>query len=629
MREKAKPAVTSDSTPADGSRHYDVELAIIGAGPAGVAAALAAADCGVRVALIDSAPEPGGQFYRQPARRLGARRPERLYHEWSTWEAMRARLEVHETSGMIRMLMGWQVWTAERYAEDGQVVGRAAQSTELAPESTRPMGRRGSAAAGHSESARRFVVYATGPTQHASADTAAPQAAPRTDTQDSTPHTVHDPAPDAHWPAGSHAAEPAEGKQDAPTGGGRSAQVTASGLVLATGGYEYVLPFPGWTLPGVVTAGGAQAMLKAGLVLPPGRRVVVAGTGPLLLPVATTLAEAGADVVGLFDATSPRRALPHIGALTSSGDKVLEGLGYGARLLRRRVPVRFRRVVVRAEGDDRLTSVVVARLAADGRRIVPGSQRRIACDALAVSHGMLPHTELASVLGARVTRSAFRQRVAVDDEQRTSVDFLWAAGEATGVGGAALALAEGEIAGRSAAARLRGGEPDRATLRGAARTRVRLRSFSAAVDRLYRAPGCWPSLVTDETLLCRCEEMSAGAVREAVRDFGATDLRSVKLLTRAGMGWCQGRMCSAGVAGVSGCELDVLHNPFARPVPLGVLSGCDDSAYSHPRHPHDAHPPDDSPETPNPPEPPDPPRSPHSPHPPHPVADAQPGDLSD
>ncbi|MFK4102096.1 FAD-dependent oxidoreductase [Streptomyces sp. NPDC019531] len=452
-------------------------LAVIGAGPAGLAATLAAAARGVSVTLIDSAQEAGGQFYRQPAPGFGARRPRALHHQWRTWERLRDGLDAHVRAGTVRHLTDHHVWFVER---------------------------RGSA--------------------------------------DLTVHALLGPEQE----------EPAEERADA--------------VLLATGGYEKVLPFPGWTLPGVVTAGGAQAMLKGGLVLP-GRTVVVAGTGPLLLPVATGLASAGATVAALVDSADPRAFVRRSRQLAAMPGKVAEGARYGGELLRHRVRTLFRHTVVAAHGDERLAAVTIAALDRDGR-VRADTRRRLACDALAVGHGMLPHTDLAEALGCRVDGTD----VYVDDEQRTDVPGVWAAGETTGIGGAALSLAEGHIAGRSVAARLAGRAPDPGEWAAVARTREKLRAFFAALDSVYAPPAHWAEQVTDETVVCRCEEVPAGAVRAAVRELGAGDPRSVKLLTRAGMGWCQGRMCGPGVAGIAGCAETAGRRPFARPVPLGVLA---------------------------------------------------------
>ena len=436
------------------------DLAVIGAGPAGLAAALAASARGVRVTLVDAAAQPGGQFYRQPAAGLGAGRPEALHHRWRTWERLRDGLAV----SAVRVLTEHHVWCVERTPD-------------------------------------RFTVHALlGPEQE----------------------------------------EPVE--------------VHARALLLATGGYEHVLPFPGWTLPGVVTAGGAQAMLKGGLVVP-GHRAVVAGTGPLLLPVATGLAAAGVEVAALVESTHPERLARYTPALV---DKLPEGAGYAAGLLRHRIPVLTGHTVVRAHGDGD------AALDTDGR-VRPGTARHLPCDTLAVGHGMLPHTDLAESLGCRLDGFT----VAVDTEQGTTVPGVWAAGEATGIGGAALALAEGHIAGRSAAARLLGTAPEPAP--AALRARTKLRRSAAALDSACAPPAHWPEQLTDDTVVCRCEEVTAGSVREALA-LGAGDERTVKLLTRAGMGWCQGRMCGTAIAGLAGRAPTPAKRPFARPVPLGVLA---------------------------------------------------------
>src|SRR5690606_9078927 len=174
----------------------------------------------------------------------------------------------------------------------------------------------------------------------------------------------------------------------------------------ATGAYDRVLPFPGWDLPGVMTAGGAQALLKGDLVLA-GRRVVVAGTGPFLLPVATALAAAGATVAGVFEAGG-RFALA-ARALTRPG-KALEAPGYGYRLARHRVPYRGGRAVVAAHGDRELTHVTVAKVGVDWRPDGGGTET-IECDTLAVSYGFVPQIELAAQLGCEITAGADAARV--------------------------------------------------------------------------------------------------------------------------------------------------------------------------------------------------------------------------
>ncbi|MFD3805877.1 NAD(P)/FAD-dependent oxidoreductase [Streptomyces sp. NPDC058619] len=345
--------------------------------------------------------------------------------------------------------------------------------------------------------------------------------------------------------------------------GERAAAVPARAVLIATGAYERQLPFPGWTLPGVVGAGGAQAMLKAGLVLP-GRRVVVAGSGPLLLAVAGSLAAAGAEVPVVVEAAAYTGYARRAGALLRNPRKLAEGAVYGGALLRHRVRLLTRYAVTEAHGTDRVEAVTVARLDRDWRPL-PGTGRRIACDALAVGHGLVPQLELATGLGCATRRTSDGAvALELDAGQRTSVPGIWSAGETGGIGGADLALTEGEIAAHAIA-----GRPVPGAL---VRRRARLRAFADAMGAAHRPGDGWTGWLRDDTPVCRCEEVPAGLVREAVRDLGARDARTAKLLTRAGMGWCQGRMCGPAVAALAGEEPAADRRPLSCPVTLGRLA---------------------------------------------------------
>ncbi|MEV8629389.1 NAD(P)/FAD-dependent oxidoreductase [Streptomyces sp. NPDC051079] len=451
------------------------DLAIVGAGPAGLAAAVTAADLGLSVVLLDAGRSLGGQYYRSPAPELGAERPQALHHDWQAFasreERLRAagRIDHHPESHVWAVLPNGQGWTLH---------------------------------------ARR---------------------------SDETPTTVH-----------------------------------ASTVLLATGAYERQLPFPGWTLPGVVGAGGAQAMLKSGLVLP-GRRVVVAGSGPLLLAVAATLAAAGARVPAVVEAAAYGGYARSTGTLLRNPAKLIEGARYGAALARHHVRPLTRHAVVEAHGTDRVEAVTVARLDRDWRP-VPGTARRIPCDALAVGHGLVPELSLATSLGC-ATRTATDGTVALalSADQRTSVPGIWAAGETGGIGGAQLALTEGELAAHAIAVSL-GRAPRREATARIRRTRNRLRAFADAMGAAHRPGEGWTAWVGEDTDVCRCEEVRAGRIREAVEELGARDPRTVKLLTRAGMGWCQGRMCGPAVAALCGAGATPDRRPLACPVPLRHLA---------------------------------------------------------
>jgi hypothetical protein len=323
----------------------------------------------------------------------------------------------------------------------------------------------------------------------------------------------------------------------------------------------------------VLTAGGVQALVK-GHGVRPGHRVVVAGSGPFLLPVAETVLRAGATVPAVLEAGSPLALAADARALIGAAGKLLEAGRYAARLARTRTPYRRRHAVVAVLGDRAVEAVRVARLDAAGR-IVSGTETIIECDVLAVGWGFTPQVELALQLGCATDVGADGSLVVgVDAAQRTSVPGVWAAGEITGIGGVELALVEGEIAGRAAT----GAAPTA----GQNRRRHNARRFAAALHAAQRIPQFLLADLPASTLVCRCEEVPFGAVREAVQEWSATDARTVKLLARPGMGWCQGRVCGHAVAVLTARLLDrpvspadlraFAERPIAVPVPLGRLA---------------------------------------------------------
>jgi hypothetical protein len=296
---------------------------------------------------------------------------------------------------------------------------------------------------------------------------------------------------------------------------------------------------------------------------------LVAGTGPFLLPVAAGLAESGATVVGVHEAASPRRWLRELNAVAHNLTKLREGAAYAGVLARHRTPVRTRSTVVAAHGDDALESVTLARLDRRGA-VVAGTERTVSVDVLAVGWGFTPQLELPLSLGCATRVDVDGSLVCtVDDEQQASLEGVFVAGEACGVGGAALAVVEGDIAGRAAA----GVSSPSPSLR---RTRASLRRFAQAMHRAHPVPRGWTDRVGEDTLVCRCEEVPFKALGSMKKDFDADDGRSAKMLTRAGMGYCQGRTCGYAVA----CILDravgptsgFAQRPVASPVSLGVVA---------------------------------------------------------
>ena len=359
--------------------------------------------------------------------------------------------------------------------------------------------------------------------------------------------------------------------------GGHAGVVQAGALVLAAGAYDRPAAMPGWTLPGVVTAGGVTALVKAQRVLP-GRRVLVAGTGPLLLAAATALVHGGARVVGIAEA-APRRAL--LGLLRRPGimSQTLEVV----RALWR-TPVWTRTGLVRIEGEDGVERAVLARLDRDWRPVA-GTARTVDVDTVVLGYGLVPSPELADLAGCALAYEVDRGGwIPVADPERlmaTSAPGVFVAGDGAGIGGADVAEQEGRLAGLGAAVHVGRLDPARARAQAAPALRAlrRFRAFRRTLGSvLAPRPGLY-GLVTDDTIVCRCEEVSGAEVRVAIEE-GARRVSEVRGVTRAGMGLCQGRFCVPTVAGLLGRWAGMSQETAgrlpprlpARPVPVTVLA---------------------------------------------------------
>jgi len=465
-----------------------VDIAVVGAGPAGLAAGVAAAEAGARVAVVDAGSQPGGQFWRHPAETVEPEPDGHGHHGWNSYLDLRARFDAAQRAGRITYLPGLQVWMAER-SEDG------------------------------------FVLRTT-----------------------------------------------------AAVGSAHPLTVMAARLVLCPGGYDRQLPVPGWDLPGVMAAGGIQAFIKANGVLP-GKRFVIAGTGPFLLPVAAGVAEAGGKVLAVLESSSPSAWLPHLRAASGVPEKALEGAEYAAVFARHRIPYRTRSIVTGVLGSGKAEGVRTARVDADGR-VRPGTGRVYAdVDVVGFGWGFTPQMELPVSLGVETRLDADGSLVGVVDErQQSSVPGLFLAGEVTGVGGATLAVLEGLAAGAAAA------RPDSDVPVKQPAAIARHRRFARAMHLAHPVPAAWQDWLTPDTTVCRCEEVTAGDITEARENLGARDVRSLKSFTRAGMGWCQGRVCGfaaaclgagPGEAPDAGSLAGSAKRPLAAPVGIGELAGLD------------------------------------------------------
>lgn len=446
------------------------DLAVVGAGPAGVEAAVTAAGYGLDVVLLDELPAAGGQVHRA-APAAFPRNGGGGGGEAAAGDALRARLDASSVEVRTRE----RVWS---------VVGRA----DLAPSSTRLAEEAGFPA----EGAARFRLDTLG------------------------------------------------------AGGVRS--VFATRLVLCPGAVERVVPFPGWTLPGVMGLAAATILLKSQRLLP-GRRVVVAGAGPLVPAVAAGILEKGGAVVAIVDLNGPSEWVGVLPRLATMPRLAARGVGWFARIAGGRVPILFRCSIRRAAGRRRLETVTAAPIDRAGRWRERGgerTEREFEADALVVGHGLSPATEIGRLLRIEheFDRARGGWRPITDEWGRTSVPGCYAAGDGAGVLGAAAASRSGRMAGTAAALDAGRIAPDAAAgrVRRLRRARARAARFGAAMARLMAPrPGMVEGIPAD-TLVCRCEDVTRRDVEDAIAE-GAAEVNQLKHFTRCGMGPCQGRVC--------------------------------------------------------------------------------------
>jgi len=458
----------------------ETDLAIVGAGPAGLAAADEALARGATVTLLDDNPMPGGQYFRQPPPALT-----RAAHAADDADHRRARALFRALeSPRARVLSNAVVWDAP---------------------------------------APGVLAFARG---------------------------------------------------------SESGRVRARAIILATGAVERAVPFPGWTLPGVLTAGGVQNLIKSQRILP-GRRFLVVGNGPLLLVAATSIVHAGGTVVEVAESASMAGAWRHAPALLSAPSLLRRGLAYRSTLARARVPMRYGVTIVEARGDGTVREALLAPIDAAGN-VDRARTHTVAVDTIVAGFGLTPSIELTRLLGCRdrwdARRGGFVPERSADLE--TSVAGVYAVGDGAGVGGAEVALVEGRLAGLLAASRLGRGEQGRVAadvkrLRG---TLARLHRVRDAIAELWAPPASFLGLATPDTIVCRCEDVTMSELAQ-VMDGTDTALEPVKATTRVTMGRCQGRNClatvTALVARARGVPTGDLARPRARPparpVPLADL----------------------------------------------------------
>ncbi len=441
----------------------EFDAIVIGAGPAGAGAAIAASREGLRVLLVDENDAAGGQVFRQPiAKAATAPTADAL-----AGEALRASLAASD----VVLSFGHRVW----FVEPG------------------------------------FRVCAVGP------------------------------------------AGPVEWR--------------ASRLVVASGAQERHRPVPGWTLPGVIGLAGATNLLKAHRVLP-GRCVLVAGTGPLLLYVAATILEAGGEIAGIVDARGCADWLRAVPQLLARPDLMLRGAKWYLALRRAGVPIHHGHILSRVEGTGAVARAIVTPIADS---IAPIA---FDCDSVCYGYGLMSATEIARLLG--VEHEFVPERggwvPVMANNGATSVPGLYLCGDGAGVIGAAAASIQGSRVG-AALARISDVPGNQSLL-------ARAKRFGAAMTALAEPPAAALDAITPETIVCRCENLSRATLDEAI-GAGAQTVNALKAATRCGMGACGGRVCedtaAALIADSTGLSRAAIGHatsrPPLRPVPLGVLAG--------------------------------------------------------
>jgi len=352
-------------------------------------------------------------------------------------------------------------------------------------------------------------------------------------------------------------------------------------VILATGAYDRPLAFPGWTLPGVLGAGATLRMVKTQWVLP-GKRILLAGLGPLQLALADTLIKSGAEVVCIAEAGNPYKKLTQLPKFWGNWDRIGEAIGYFNTLRKHKVQLLYDHAIVEATGQEHVEKATIARLDSQGTPI-PGTQKEFDVDAVCLGYGLLPSFQLAAAFDCQLH---FDNRLGwfVPDHDHTMESTqpgIFVAGDVTDIAGSKVALVEGQIAGLNAIYQL-GAISEQEFAKRLSPLYSKLKKLNRLADALQEIYAFRPGLsrlAKEDTLLCRCEEVTLARVKMAITE-GATDLHQVKLATRTGMGYCQGRFCSALIAPLIAEATDQsLSNmvPFTvrppiQPIPLEILA---------------------------------------------------------
>lgn len=462
-------------------RNSKADLTVIGAGPAGMAAAVTASQAGADVVVIDEGPRPGGQIGRATTHRNSASD----FFKPGPYDSRLTSLTQSFAEQSLRYLPGTTVWGIF----DGRVVA--------------------------------------------------------------TDHRTH-------------------------------TLIESEYLLIANGAYETPVPFPGWTLSGVMTVGGLQQLQKVQRVVPKGR-VLLSGTGPFLYLAADQLASAGVEIVAVADSASFPELARWAARLVRLPVLLMEGLGYLTRLRSRGVPLLYRHAVTRTMGEGRVRAAEVTELD-DQFQPRPGTERQYSVDVVAVNHGFTPATELTHMAACDhvLDITTHHWLPVLDERQRTTQPWIYAAGDCAGIGYLPRNLLQGELAGTDVAIRL-GLIPESEANRRAIRLQRKLRASTWYLELLAEIYSFRPGRVNwadSETIVCRCEGVRREVVEKSMAAQISVELDAVKRLSRAGMGQCQGKLCFPTILGMLSQEMgsrrfqeqDFTARPPLKPIPMQKLA---------------------------------------------------------
>ena len=326
----------------------------------------------------------------------------------------------------------------------------------------------------------------------------------------------------------------------------------ARSLIIANGALERIIPFPGWTIPGVIGLAASTILLKSQYVLP-GQSTVVAGCGPLLIAVANGIIKSGGKVSAIIDLNSKSDWIKAFPRLLSRPDQLFKGMSWFANIMKAGIKLYGGHAVTNTKQVDNVLRISIAPINSAGSILDSKNQKIVEGDCLAIGHGLFPSTEITRLLKAKHIYDPYKGGWVplIDDDFRSSIPGVYIAGDATGISGAFSAVQKGRIAGMAAVRDLNvmSSQKYKAKIKSELIILKKNENFGKAAVRLMKFRPELIQTITSETIVCRCEDVFRSEIDEAI-ESGARDLNQLKAWTRCGMGPCQGRTCSEAIEAI-------------------------------------------------------------------------------